>query len=112
MLSPEIPIDRGAQQAAVHKVATVGYDLGSKPPNGKEIQGKGDICVCVADSFCCMAESERNIVKQVYSNPIKTKEQYCSSRHQITRWKRRLLGEHCKNTFPYTNITDMFYKII
>ena len=52
----EIPIDRGAWQAAVHGVAKVGYDLGSKPPNGKEIQGKGDICVCVADSFCCMAE--------------------------------------------------------
>ena len=39
----ENPMDRGAWQAADHGVAKVAYDLGSKPPNGKEIQGKRDI---------------------------------------------------------------------
>ena len=25
--------------------------------NGKETQTEGDVCVCVADSFCCIVEA-------------------------------------------------------
>ena len=57
----ENPIDRGAWQATVHGVAKIAYDLGSKPPNGKEIQGRGDICVCAADSLHCAAETNTTL---------------------------------------------------
>ena len=49
-------MDREAWQATVHGVARVGHDLASKPPARREIQGRGDICVCVADLLCCRAE--------------------------------------------------------
>ena len=32
-----------------------------------EIQKRGDICICIADSLYCTAETN-NIVKQLYSN--------------------------------------------
>ena len=35
--------------------------------NGKEIQKRGDMCICIADSLCCTVEIY-NIVKQLYSN--------------------------------------------
>ena len=34
--------------------------------NRKEIQKRGDICICIADSLCCTVEN--NIIKQLYSN--------------------------------------------
>ena len=42
--------------------------------NGKEIQKRGDVCICMADSLCCTAEI--NSVKQLCSN-WKTKKNYC-----------------------------------
>ena len=33
---------------------------------GKEIQNKGAICICIADSFCCTVET--NTTVQLYSN--------------------------------------------
>ena len=35
--------------------------------NGKEIQKRRDICICMADSLCRMVDTN-NIVKQLYSN--------------------------------------------
>ena len=29
--------------------------------NGKEVQKGGDICVCMADSFCCTAETNTTL---------------------------------------------------
>ena len=29
--------------------------------NGKEIQGGGDICICVADSLCCTVETNTTL---------------------------------------------------
>ena len=44
--------------------------------NGKEIQGGGDICICVADSLCCTAETN-TAVKSNYT-PIKIEKiKYC-----------------------------------
>ena len=34
--------------------------------NGKEIQKRGDICIHIANSLCCLAEN--NNIKQLYSN--------------------------------------------
>ena len=39
--------------------------------NGKEIQKRGDICIHVADSLCCTAET--NILNQLHFNKIKKK---------------------------------------
>ena len=36
----EIPMDRGAWQAAVHEVARVGHDLATKPPQLSRETGK------------------------------------------------------------------------
>ena len=35
--------------------------------NGKEIQKRGNMCIHIADSLCCRAETN-NIVKQIHSN--------------------------------------------
>ena len=45
------------------------------------------------------------------SNQNKTKILQPKASHNKME-EKGLLGEQCKNTFPYTNITDMFYKII
>ena len=29
--------------------------------NGKEIQKRGDICICIADSFCCTVETNATL---------------------------------------------------
>ena len=29
--------------------------------NGKEIQKRGDICICIADSFCCTVETNTTL---------------------------------------------------
>ena len=69
-------MDRGAWQATVHGVAksrtrlsdeahahTHAYNRVLILPvlcgdlNGKKIQGRRDICVNIADSFCCAAET-------------------------------------------------------
>ena len=34
---------------------------------GRDTQEGGVICICIADSLCCTAETN-NIVKQLYSN--------------------------------------------
>ena len=39
--------------------------------NGKEVQKRGDICICMANSLCCTVES--SIVKQPYSDKINLK---------------------------------------
>ena len=36
--------------------------------NGKNIQKRGDISICIADSLCYTAENKHNIVKQLSSN--------------------------------------------
>ena len=38
--------------------------------NGKEIQRREDICICIADSLCCIAET--NITLESNYAPIKT----------------------------------------
>ena len=38
-------------------------------PNGKDIQKREDICMCVADSLCCIAETNTTL-KSNYT-PIK-----------------------------------------
>ena len=35
--------------------------------NRKELQKREDLCICVADSLCCIAETN-NVVKQSYSS--------------------------------------------
>ena len=37
--------------------------------NGKEIQKRGDICICIADSLCCTVET--NTILQSNYTPIK-----------------------------------------
>ena len=37
--------------------------------NGKEIQNRGDICVCIAESLCCTVET--NTTLQSNYTPIK-----------------------------------------
>ena len=44
-------------------------DMGKMGKNVKKIQKRGDMCICVADSLCCTAETN-NIVKQLYFNKI------------------------------------------
>ena len=41
-------------------------NCGEWEENRKEIQKRGDICICIADSLCCMVETKA--VKQLYSN--------------------------------------------
>ena len=43
----------------------------SGDPNGEEIQTKGNICLCIADSPCCTVET--NITLQGNYTPIKSK---------------------------------------
>ena len=33
------------------------YSMLCGDPNGKEIQKRGDICICIADSLCCTVET-------------------------------------------------------
>ena len=47
----------------------------------KEIQKGGDVCVCMADSLCCTAET--NIVKQLFSNKIFRKEEMSYGHEKI-----------------------------
>ena len=49
--------------------------------NGKEIQKGGDVCICMADSLCCTAET--NIVKQLFSNKIFRKEEMSYGHEKI-----------------------------
>ena len=30
--------------------------------NGKEIQKRGDVCICMADSFCCAVETNTTLL--------------------------------------------------
>ena len=39
--------------------------------NGKEVQKRGDICICIADSLCCTVET--NTTLQSNYTPIKVK---------------------------------------
>ena len=39
--------------------------------NGKNIQNRGDISICIADSLCYTAENKHNIVKQLSFIKIK-----------------------------------------
>ena len=45
-------------------------DLEGWDGGGREAQEGGDICIHIADSLCCTAETN-NIVKQLYSIKIK-----------------------------------------
>ena len=46
--------------------------------------------MCMCGWFTLLyGRNSHNLVKQLYSNQIKTKQKYCSPRHHITRWKRR-----------------------
>ena len=36
--------------------------------NGKKIQKRGDMCICIADSVCCTAETNTNCKPTIYCN--------------------------------------------
>ena len=54
--------------------------------NGKEIQKRGDTCICIADSLCCTVENN-NIVKQLNS-----KKKKLSANHIVTHTHKRKLA--------------------
>ena len=46
------------------QVDSLPTELSEKPYsdlNGKEIQERGDICICIADSLCCSAETNTTL---------------------------------------------------
>ena len=59
--------------------------------NGKEIHNRENVCIDIADSFCCTIESN-NIVKQLYSNKIKKKSFYIITLKYISQGKINYLS--------------------
>ena len=63
-------LEWGATAFSVYKIAnencctaqgTVQSSQVCEDLNGKEIQGRGDICICLADSPCCVAETSTTL---------------------------------------------------
>ena len=48
--------------------------------NGKEIQNRADICICMADSFCCTAETNTTLQSNYTPVKINFKKYMCTSK--------------------------------
>ena len=71
--------------------------ISNKQPNldGKEIQKRGDICICIADLFCCAAET--NTTLQSNYTPKKMLKKFKKKRSE-----ERRVGKECRSRWsPY-----------
>ena len=59
--------------------------------NGKEIQKRGDICVCTADSLCCAAETNTTLSSNY--TPIKFIFLKIKASKTLGRWRGPLLSQ-------------------
>ena len=56
-------------------MCSVVTEVGGMEDGGeREIQEAGDVCIHIADTLCCTAETN-NIVKQLYSNNTREKKE-------------------------------------
>ena len=53
-----------------------------------EIQERGDICICVADSLCCIAETDATLKSNC--TPVKNKKIKIKMHQKINKMKQRL----------------------
>ena len=65
------------------QVDSLPTELSEKPYsdlNGKEIQKRGDICICIADSLCCKAETDTATATAGFSHSVMS--------NSVTPWTR------------------------
>ena len=76
----------------------------------KEIQKRGDICICIDDSYCCTAETNTNIVRKgkIYTVECRV------PKNSKERLKKAFLRDQCKEIEENNRMGktgDLFKKI-
>ena len=71
--SQRVKSNWATEQTHVNLLESTGdYPVLSTDLNGKEIQGGGDACICMADSLCHAAETNTMLVKHLNPNNVHT----------------------------------------
>ena len=66
---------------------------------GKESEKTVDMCICITDSFCHAAETNYNIVNQLYSNKKKKQLSYnCKITPKTSHTHDILYGDRCTHS--------------